>query len=114
MSSNSRSRRGGVQAGNFVGTMVAQFIFGFLAALIVKWFSRYREFHADAGGAKLSGNANMISALRALQRVSEPQPLKGQFVGFGVSGEKSTVAKLFATHPPLEDRIAALEKNDYV
>lgn len=114
MSSNSRSRRGGVQAGNFVGTMVAQFIFGFLAALIVKWFSRYREFHADAGGAKLSGNANMISALRALQRVSEPQPLKGQFVGFGVSGVKSTVAKLFATHPPLEDRIAALEKNDYV
>ncbi len=114
MSSNSKSRRGGARAGNFMGTMIAQFIFGFLAALIVKWFSRYREFHADAGGAKLSGNANMISALRALQRVSEPQPLKGQFVGFGVSGVKSTVAKLFATHPPLEDRIAALEKNDYL
>jgi len=113
MSSASKGRGGSVRAGNFIGTMIAQFVLGFLAALIIKWFSRYREFHADAGGAKLSGSMNMINALKALQRVSEPQPLKGQFVGFGVSGVKSTVAKLFSTHPPLEDRIAALEKKDY-
>ena len=109
MSSASKGRGGGARAGNFIGTLIAQFVLGFLAALIIKWFSRYREFHADAGGAKLSGNMNMINALKALQRVSDPQPLKGQFVGFGVSGVKSTVAKLFSTHPPLEDRIAALE-----
>ena len=115
MSSASKGRNGGgMRAGNFIGTMIAQFVLGFLAALIIKWFSRYREFHADAGGARLSGNMNMINALKALQRVSEPEPLKGQFVGFGVSGVKSTVAKLFSTHPPLEDRIAALEKNDYL
>jgi heat shock protein HtpX len=114
MSSNSKGHGGGVRAGNFIGTMIAQFVLGFLAALIIKWFSRYREFHADAGGARLSGNMNMINALKALQRVSDPVPLKGQFVGFGVSGVKSTVAKLFSTHPPLEDRIAALEKNDYL
>lgn len=116
MSSASRGKggAGAARAGNFIATMIAQFVLGFLAALIIKWFSRYREFHADAGGAKLSGNMNMINALKALQRVSDPQPLKGQFVGFGVSGVKSTVAKLFSTHPPLEDRIAALEKNDYL
>lgn len=112
MSSSSKNRSGaGMRTGNFIGTMIAQFILGFLAALIIKWFSRYREFRADEGGAKLSSNTNMINALKALQRVSEPQPLKGQFVGFGVSGVKSTVAKLFSTHPPLEDRITALSNN---
>lgn len=114
MSSASKGRGGGVRAGNFIGTMIAQFVLGFLAALIIKWFSRYREFHADAGAAKLSGNMNMINALKALQRVSDPEPLKGQFVGFGVSGVKSTVAKLFSTHPPLEDRVVALENNKYL
>jgi heat shock protein HtpX len=113
MSSNSRGR-GGARAGNFIVTMIAQFVFGFFAAIIIKWFSRYREFRADAGGARLAGNGNMIHALQALQRVSNPQPLKGQFVGFGINGVRSTVAKLFATHPPLEDRIVALEMSQYI
>jgi heat shock protein HtpX len=114
MSSSSRGNsRGGMGAGNFIGTMIAQFVLGFFAAIIIKWFSRYREFHADAGGGRLTSNQDMIAALRALQRVSDPQPLKGQLVGFGISGVKSTIAKIFSTHPPLEDRIKALEMNDY-
>jgi len=100
--------------GYFITQMIAQVALSFLASMLVMWFSRYREFHADAGGARLSGNMNMINALKAFQRVSNPIPLKGQLVGFGVSGVKSTVAKLFSTHPPLEDRIAELEKNDYL
>ncbi len=114
MSSSSKGRSHSTsRAGSFIGTMVAQFVLGFLAALIIKWFSRYREFRADEGGANLSSTTNMINALKALQRVSQPQPLKGQFVGFGVSGVKSTVAKLFSTHPPLEDRIKALENTTH-
>lgn len=115
MSSSSRGNRGSMgHAGNYIGTMIAQVVLGFLAALIIKWFSRYREFHADAGAGRLTSNQDMIAALRALQHASNPQNLKGALVGFGINGVKSTVAKLFSTHPPLEDRIAALEKNDYV
>ncbi len=115
MSSSSRGNRSGMgmRTGNFIGTMIAQVVLGFLAALIIKWFSRYREFHADAGSARLTSNQDMVAALRALQHVANPVPLKGQFVGFGINGVKSTVAKLFATHPPLEERIAALERNNY-
>ncbi len=115
MSSSSRSNRGnmGMRAGNFIGTMIAQVVLGFLAAIIIKWFSRYREFHADAGAGRLTSNQDMIAALRALQHASNPQSLKGSLVGFGINGVTSSVAKLFSTHPPLEDRIAALEQNSY-
>ncbi|EGW19938.1 protease HtpX [Methylobacter tundripaludum] len=93
--------------GYFLAQMVAQIALGFLASLLVMWFSRYREFKADAGGAKLAGRGKMISALRALQREYEPQDLPGQLAAFGING--GSAQKLFMSHPPLEERIEALQ-----
>ncbi len=95
----------------FIVSMIAQVLLSILATMIVMWFSRYREFHADAGGARLTSNAKMASALRALQRVHEPQDLPaGEFAAFGISGGIGDgLKRLFMSHPPLEERIAALE-----
>ncbi|MDP1772356.1 MAG: protease HtpX [Methylobacter sp.] len=93
--------------GYFLAQMVAQIALGFLASMLVMWFSRYREFKADAGGANLAGRGKMISALRALQREYEPQDLPGQLAAFGING--SNIKSLFMSHPPLEERIAALQ-----
>ena len=94
----------------FMVSMVAQMALGFLANLIVKWFSRHREFKADIGGADLAGRQKMIDALKALQRGNQPHDLPGELAAFGISGGfKGSLNKLFSTHPPLEDRIAALE-----
>ena len=98
----------------FAVSMVAQILLGFLANLIVKWFSRYREFHADKGGADLAGREKMISALQALQRVNQPHDLPGEMAAFGISGGLGEgMKKLFMTHPPLEERIAALQNAKY-
>lgn len=94
--------------GYFVVQMVAQIALSFLASMLVMWFSRYREFHADAGGARLAGKEKMIGALRALQRAQTPEELPGQLAAFGISG--GGTKKLLMSHPPLEDRIAALQK----
>ncbi len=99
----------GYTLGHFIGTLIAQIILGFLAAMIVCAFSRWREFHADAGGAKLTSNHSMANALRALQRNTHTEKLQGEFAAFGISGG-SAVAKLFSTHPPLEERIERLEQ----
>lgn len=93
--------------GYYVTQMVAQIALGFLASMLVMWFSRYREFKADAGGASLAGREKMISALRALQREHEAQDLPGQLAAFGING--SDVKSLFMRHPPLEERIAVLQ-----
>ncbi len=93
--------------GYYITQMVAQVALSFLASMLVMWFSRYREFHADAGGARLAGNEKMISALRALQRQHNPEDLPGQLAAFGING--GGVQKLFMSHPPLEERIAALQ-----
>lgn len=90
----------------FIVQMVAQIALGFLATMLVMWFSRYREFRADAGGANLAGRQKMIGALRALQR-GQAEDLPGQFAAFGING--GGVRKLFMSHPPLEERIAALQ-----
>jgi len=94
-------------AGYFLAQMVAQIALGFLATMLVMWFSRYREFKADAGGANLAGRGKMISALRALQREYEQQDLPGQLAVFGINGNSAN--KLFMSHPPLEERIEALQ-----
>jgi heat shock protein HtpX len=98
--------------GFFITTIVAQIVFGILASIIVMWFSRKREYQADAGGAKLAGTASMITALESLQR-SAIEPLPGQMKAFGIAGKPSKhgVKLLFMTHPPLEDRIEALKRS---
>jgi heat shock protein HtpX len=101
--------RSGVGMGYYLAQMVAQIALGFLASIIVCWFSRRREFRADAGGASLAGREKMIGALRALQRGHEAEELPGQFAAFGING--GGIQKLFMTHPPLEERIAALQHN---
>ncbi|MBT8046792.1 MAG: protease HtpX [Xanthomonadales bacterium] len=96
----------------FITSIVAQIFLSILASMIVMWFSRRREFRADEGGAQLSSRQNMASALRALQRRSEHEDLPGEFAAFGISGSKAGgLKRLFMSHPPLEERIAALERN---
>ncbi|MDA1343403.1 MAG: protease HtpX [Methyloglobulus sp.] len=101
------NERSGVGMGYYMTQMIAQLALGFLASMLVCWFSRYREFHADAGGANLAGREKMIGALRALQRGHEAEELPGQFAAFGING--GGIQKLFMTHPPIEERIAALQ-----
>lgn len=91
----------------YIVQMVSQIALSILASMLVMWFSRYREFRADAGGADLAGRQKMISALRALQRSHEPAQLPGELAAFGING--GGVQRLFMSHPPLEDRIAALQ-----
>ncbi len=101
----------GVGIGFFITSMIAQVLFGILASIIVMWFSRKREFIADAGGAKLAGTQSMINALERLKR-SEGEPLPNQMAAFGINGKpsKHNLALLFMSHPPLDDRIEALKK----
>jgi heat shock protein HtpX len=103
--------RSGPGIGYFITSIIAEILLSFLASMIVMWFSRYREFHADAGGARLTSRRQMADALRALQRISEPRDLPaGEFAAFGISGGIGQGLKaLFSSHPPLEQRIAALE-----
>ena len=99
--------RGGI--GYFVTVMVMQMVLGILASMIVMWFSRRREFRADAGGASLAGRNNMIAALERLKIVAQGPALPAQLAAFGIGGGGgSGLQKLFMSHPPLEDRIAAL------
>ncbi len=101
----------GLGIGYFLASIVAQIFLSILASMLVMWFSRYREFHADRGGAALAGRHKMIAALRALQRVSEPEDLPGEFAAFGILGNRTRdLRSLFMSHPPLEDRIRALEE----
>jgi heat shock protein HtpX len=92
----------------WVTTIIAELVFGLIATIIVMHFSRQREFRADAGGAKLAGRQAMISALERL-RQRHAGPLPDKMAAFGISGGGAAgLKKLFMTHPPLEDRIAAL------
>ena len=97
--------------GFYVTMFIAQMVLGVLAAIIVMWFSRKREFRADEGGATLSDRSKMISALEALQRSSgAAEPLPDQLAAFGFAGGiGGGIKKLFMSHPPLEERIAALK-----
>ncbi len=95
--------------GFWITTMIAQFVLSFLATMIVMWFSRRREFRADHGGASLAGRQNMISALQALGR-GQDQELPAQMRAFGIKGGRAEgLKRLFMSHPPLEERIAALQ-----
>ncbi len=89
----------------FIISFVLQILFGFLASMIVAWFSRQREFRADEGGARLAGKSKMIGALQALQNQHADADLPGNLAAFGISGK---MTNLFSSHPPLEQRIDAL------
>ena len=103
------SDRGG-RGTYFVVVILLQMILGFFATMIVLWFSRHREFRADSGSGRLTSNAQMISALQALQRQHTEDSLPDEVAAFGIRSSKATGArKLFSSHPPLEDRIAALQ-----
>ena len=99
--------RNGPGIGAFVAEIAAQLVLGVLASVIVMWFSRQREFRADAGGAHLAGRNKMIAALERLKINHEQASLPEKMAAFGISGGHA-FAKMFMTHPPLDERIAAL------
>jgi len=104
-----RNDRQGSGIGFFLTTMLAQFVLGIVASVIVCWYSRRREFRADRGGADLAGAGNMIDALQMLKR-SQGEPMPQQLQAFGINtGGSGGVMRLFMTHPPLDERIAALK-----
>jgi heat shock protein HtpX len=93
----------------FVTMIIAEMVLGILASIIVMWFSRQREFRADVGGARLAGRRNMIAALQRLNSL-HPAPLPDKMAAFGIAGGGGGgLKRLFMTHPPLEERIAALQ-----
>ncbi|AEE21417.1 protease HtpX [Paraglaciecola chathamensis] len=93
----------------WIVSIISQVILGILASMIVMWFSRYREFRADAGGASLAGRSNMIAALKRLKQNQDAPPMPEEMAAFAISAGK--VQKLFSSHPPLEKRIEALQKS---
>jgi heat shock protein HtpX len=99
--------RQGIGIGAFVAEIAAQLVLGVLASIIVMWFSRQREFRADTGGASLAGRNKMVAALERLKINHEQTVLPEKIAAFGISGGKS-FARMFMTHPPLDERIAAL------
>jgi heat shock protein HtpX len=97
--------------GFFLTTMVAQIVLGILASMIVSWYSRRREFRADRGGANLAGIGSMIAALQALKQ-SHGEPMPPQMQAFGINtGSAGGFMRLFMSHPPLDERIAALQSS---
>ncbi len=97
----------------FITSIAAQIFLSILASMIVMWFSRRREFRADIGGSELAGRDKMIAALRRLQQASgEQESLPDQLAAFGIAGGVGHgLKRLFLSHPPLAERIAALEAN---
>lgn len=104
-----KNESNGPGIGYFVSTIVAEIVLGILASIIVAWFSRRREFRADQAGAELVSPAAMVGALAALQQTyDEPSEMTGELVAFGIRGE-GKFSDLFASHPPLDVRIQALQ-----
>ncbi|QHB32438.1 protease HtpX [Yersinia canariae] len=107
----------GSSAGNpmvyFAVSMVLELVFGILASIITMWFSRHREFHADAGSARLVGREKMIAALQRLKTSYEPQEA-GSMMAFCINGKSKSFSELFMSHPPLDKRIEALRSGEYL
>ncbi len=97
----------------FAVSMVLELVFGILASIITMWFSRYREFHADAGSAKLVGREKMIAALQRLKTSYEPQEASSM-MAFCINGKGKSFSELFMSHPPLDKRIEALRSGEYL
>jgi heat shock protein HtpX len=102
--------RDGPGFGYYIIVMVLDMVFGLFASMIAMWFSRHREFRADAGGANLAGRGKMIAALQRLAQNAAPTTLPSQIAAFGISGAIAHgLQGLFRSHPPLEERIARLQ-----
>ncbi|WP_021024401.1 protease HtpX [Salinivibrio costicola] len=112
MNSDEEGEGGGNWMMYFLISSVLEIVFGILASILTMWFSRHREFRADAGSAQLVGKQKMIAALERLKVSQEPQ-LEGSMMAFGINGKK-TLSELFMTHPPLEKRIDALRRGDHL
>lgn len=97
----------------FAVSMVLELVFGILASIITMWFSRHREFHADAGSARLVGREKMIAALQRLKTSYEPQEA-GNLMAFCINGKSKSFSELFMSHPPLDKRIEALRSGEYL
>jgi heat shock protein HtpX len=112
--SNEKEKYNGPGIAYWITSLVAEIVFSIFAGLIVMWFSRRREFHADAGSARLVGCDKMIRALQRLQMDHEGS-LPTQLAAFGINGSKgiSIIEKLLMSHPPLKDRIIALQEKRY-
>jgi heat shock protein HtpX len=96
----------------WITAIIAQVVLGILASAIVMWFSRQREFRADAGGANIAGRQKMVSALKRLQQSANQPHLPEQLEAFGISGGMGVgIKRLFMSHPPLEERIEALQRS---
>jgi heat shock protein HtpX len=112
----SRDERSGGGAIDFLLVMVFQIVFSILGSMVVCWFSRQREFRADAGGARLAGRQTMIDSLQALGHLHDPEVAAAEahraqaFQSLKISGQRGGWLALFATHPPIEERIARLEQ----
>lgn len=97
----------------FAVSMVLELVFGVLASIITLWFSRHREFHADAGSARLVGREKMIAALQRLKTSYEPQE-ESSMLAFCINGKSKSFSELFMSHPPLDKRIEALRAGTYL
>lgn len=97
----------------FAVATVLELVFGILASIITMWFSRHREFYADAGSAKLVGREKMIAALQRLKTSHEPQEA-GSMMAFCINGKSKSFSELFMSHPPLDKRIEALRSGQYL
>lgn len=112
VNNNSEEGEGGSFMTYFIVSSILEVVFGILASILTMWFSRHREFNADAGAAKLAGKEKMIAALERLKVSHEPR-LEGSMMAFGINGKK-TLSELFMTHPPLDKRINALKSGEYM
>ncbi|MGR5061499.1 protease HtpX [Photobacterium sp. DNB22_13_2] len=112
VNSNDEEGGGGSYMTYFIVSSIMEVLFGFLASILTMWYSRHREFKADAGSAHLVGKEKMIAALERLKMSHEPQ-LEGSMMAFGINGKKS-LSELFMTHPPLDKRIDALRRGEHL
>lgn len=103
---------GGSYMTYFIVSSIMEVLFGFLASILTMWYSRHREFKADAGSAHLVGKEKMIAALERL-KMSHESELEGSMLAFGINGKKS-LSELFMTHPPLDKRIDALRRGEHL
>lgn len=111
-SNNDEGEEGGTNMMVYFGvSMVLELVFGFLASFITMWYSRHREFHADAGAAQLVGKQKMIAALERL-KMGQESHLEGSMMAFGIIGKRS-LSELLMTHPPLDRRIQALRSSQF-